>query len=458
MNLTELFNSFYNNFILRDIVAKIVPGVLLTFSIATLKYEPARVLQYVREASTIELAFATAASWVIAFGVQAMGEARGLIRLWPKELNTDDVRRHMVCFGRRATVEEKRIVERYVAIKEACGLGYLTLLITLGLVIAGETVRSAAGYGAGLEHALLNHKLLIVSTLLVSWALWWTHLAHLKRQYKFYNAVDEEAGFSKTDTQTECSLAESFAENPEVYDYYRVDYPSELIAQLMQASQLRSGDEALEIGAGSGKFTRHLLRAGLRIKCVEPAKGFVEFLKKHFESDIDISETKFENLDQAQTLYPLIVAAQSFHWIKWDVGLKKAAGLLAENGHLALVFYSTKIVDEELRNQLDQIYGKYPGVEARLPGSGPSSRQDPIEQIRKTGLYKEPRLLEFKQTCHHSSSEYRMLTATESQHKKLSADDRADLVDAACDAIKKNGGRLKTEYRFTLILAQRLSK
>jgi phospholipid N-methyltransferase len=456
-SLTELVNSFYNNFILRDIVAKIVPGVLLAFGVATLKYEPARILRFIREASTIELAFVTAASWVIAFGVQAMGEAVGLIRLWPRELTSDQARKRIVCFGRRATTEEKRIVERYVVIKEACGLGYLALLIALILILAGDAGRSVAGFGSAFLNSLSSHKLLIGSTSLLLTALWWTHHKHLKRQYDTYDAVDQESANHETNTdcRTERSLAESFAENPAVYDYYRVDYPAELVEHLMKASNLSRGHKALEIGAGSGKFTRHLLRAGLRVSCVEPANGFVEFLRKHFDSDIEITPSKFEDLDQTQTRYRLVIAAQSFHWIPWDEGLRKAASLLDQDGYLGLVFYSTKIVDGELHEQLDQIYGNYPAVAARLPGSGPSSRQTPVAKIQNIGLYKEPMLFEVKKTYYHSCSEYRMLAETESQHKKLNAGDRANLLEAACQVIKKNGGYIETEYRFTLILAQR---
>ena len=458
-NVTELVNSFYNNFILRDIVAKIVPGVLLAFSIATLKYEPSRVLKFIREASPIELAFVTAASWVISFGAQAMGEAVGLIRLWPRKLTSDQARKRIVCFGRRATAEEKRIVERYVVIKEACGLGYLALLIALFLILAGEAGRSAADFGSAFLTSVSNHKLLISSTLLVSVALAWTHRKHLERQYGTYDVVDEETAIYQTNTecQTERSLSESFAENPEVYDYYRVDYPDELIEYLVKSSKLRRGDKALEIGAGSGKFTRHLLRAGLQVSCVEPANGFIEFLKKHFHSDIEILPSRFEDLGQSQTRYRLVVAAQSFHWIPCVEGLRKAASLLEPDGYLGLVFYSTRIVNSELRDQLDQIYGKYPAVAARLPGSGPSSRQNPLSKIEDSGLYKEAMLFELKKTYHHSSSEYRMLAETESQHKKLNSADRANLLEAACRAIKQNGAYVETEYRFTLIVAQRLT-
>lgn len=453
--LTELINSFYNNFILRDIVAKIVPGFLLAFSIATLKYEPSRIFKFIREASATELAFVTAGSWVIAFGLQAMGEALGLIRLWPKDLNSEQARKRIVCFGRRATPEEKRIVERYVVIKEACGLGYLALLMSLVMIIAGEASRNGAG--AGLLHAVSNHKLLIGSTFLLAAAMWWTHCKHLKRQYDTYDAVDQE--YATDQAKTECqpprrSLAESFADNPETYDYYRVDYPVELIEHLMKASHLRTGDKVLEIGAGSGKLTRHLLRAGLRVSCIEPANGFIDFLTRHFNSDIEIIPSKFEDLGQTQTPYRLVIAAQSFHWIAWDEGLRKAASLLEQDGYLGLVFYSTRIMDSELLKQLDQIYGGYPAVAARLPGSGPSSRQDPMAEIRKAGVYKEPMLFEVKKTYHHLCSEYRMLAETESQHKKLDTGDRAKLLDAACQAIEKKGGRVETEYRFTLVLAQ----
>ena len=440
-------------------MAKIVPGVPLVFSIAALKYEPSRIVKFIREASPIELAFAIGGSWIAAFGLQAIGEALRLIRLWPSELTSDQARKRIICFGRRATAEEKRIVERYVVIKEACGLGYLALLIAFVLIFAGDAGRSVGGFGSVFFSSVSSHKLVIGSTLLLSVALWWTHHKHLERQYDTYDAVDHESANyqAQTDTRTERLLAESFADDPEVYDYYRVDYPAELVEYLMSASNLRPRQSALEIGAGSGKFTRPLLRAGLRVSCVEPANGFVEFLKKHFDSDIEISPTKFEDLKSGRR-YHLVIAAQSFHWIPWDEGLRKAAGLLEDDGFLGLVFYRTQIVDAALRDQLDHVYANYQVVGARLPGSGPSSRQKPVAEIRKVGLYKEPMLLEIKKNYHHSCSEYRMLAETESQHKKLTTGDRANLLQAACEVIKKNGGYIEAEYQFTLILAQKKTR
>jgi SAM-dependent methyltransferase len=458
-NLNELINSFYNNFILRDIVAKIIPGALLLFGITTLKYEPKHVFQFIREASAFETGFWIAASWVIAFGVQAIGEFTGFIRLWPKNQSIAESRNRIICFGRLANAEEKRIVERYVVIKEACGLGYLALTVALSLVVMGDAARKSIdmyGFCLALWNIASAHKLLISSAVVLSIALYWTHIKHLERQYATYDAVNEATGtlLNKMASGEDRDLSQSFADDPHIYDYYRVNYPEELVKRLISKSKLKRGDLVLEIGAGSGKLTHHLLHAGLRVRCVEPASAFVEFLNNHFGDNIEIVATKFESFDDSQIHYRLVTSAQAFHWVEWSRGLQKAAKLLEQGGYLGLIFFRTKIVNDALNGELDQIYGKYPSVEARLPGSGPSSRQDPAAKIREVGLFSEPLVVEFRRTYQHTSFEYRMLTLTESQHKKLGLKDRAALIDAACHAIKKHSGRVETEYIFTLYLAR----
>lgn len=459
-NIGELINSVYNNFVLRDIVGKIVPGALVLFGMASLRYAPERLFQFIRGATALETGFWIAAAWVVAFGVQAIGERTGLIRLWPKG-ECDSIpksRTEIICFGRRATADEKRIAERYVIIKEACGLGYFATAIALCLLVIGHEARRSNDvfeFANGLFQFALTNKLLFISAVVVLVGLYWTHLKHLERQYATYDAVKEVNTILQS-TRSDVDLSQSFADLPEIYDHYRVDYPGELVDQLVSKSRLKQGDMVLEIGAGSGKLTHHLLREGFNVTCVEPASSFVEFLKKRFENTqgLKIIQTRFEELETDTAKHRLIIAAQAFHWVDWNKGLRKTAEMLDSDGHLALIFYNTKIVNRALRKELDQIYSHYPRVEARLPGSGPSSRLNAAAKIKEINLFSEPLVIDFSKTYKHSTNDYKMLTLTESQHKKLAYEDRERLIGAACKAIEKHGGHIETEYTFTCYLAR----
>jgi len=197
----------------------------------------------------------------------------------------------------------------------------------------------------------------------------------------------------------ENNLALSFADDTELYDLVRPGYSSEIIQCLLEKTESLSHDSILEIGPGSGKLTKHLVNKGIHVSCVEPAAAFTEFLKGQFKGykNLDIVSGKFEDFEEiTEKKYDLVASAQAFHWIGWKVGLPKIRNLLAPNGYLALIWYSSNLAETKLSEELDLVYSKYPEVTARLPGSFPEKWKDPQQQIEESGFFRNLALSELQ--------------------------------------------------------------
>ena len=140
-NLRGLFDALYDRLVLRDFFGKIVPGLVL---LSTIYFCFARWQKVPSSIGCIENipSFAWLAifglAWMLTFSVQAFGESCGktykrqLIHYYPPEEFDNDKKflEFKGKFNEVAYPDEKRQMERFVVIKEACGNGYVTILIS----------------------------------------------------------------------------------------------------------------------------------------------------------------------------------------------------------------------------------------------------------------------------------------------------------------------------------------
>lgn len=255
----------------------------------------------------------------------------------------------------------------------------------------------------------------------------------------------------------ENNLALSFADDTELYDLVRPGYSSRVIQCLLETTKVLADKSILEIGPGSGKLTEHLVNTGLHVSCVEPAAAFFDFLKGRFEGyeNLSVVSDKFEDFEErTEQKYDLVASAQAFHWIGWKVGLPKIKNLLAPNGYLALIWYSSHLADTKLSRELDLVYSKYPEVTARLPGSFPEKWEDPQQKLKESGFFSNLDLAEFTERHRYTSLVYKFLASTQSQYKKLEPERREELLQESVAVIQSFGGFIDVDYRYFLHTAQ----
>lgn len=117
----------------------------------------------------------------------------------------------------------------------------------------------------------------------------------------------------------------------------RPDYPAEVSGWLTDTLDLEPGKTVIDLGAGTGKFTRPLLQTGARVIAVEP----VAAMRAKLSADLP----EVEVLDGSATSIPLpdeavdaIVCAQAFHWFATAEALAEMHRVLKPAGILGLIW------------------------------------------------------------------------------------------------------------------------
>ena len=156
--------------------------------------------------------------------------------------------------------------------------------------------------------------------------------------------VGQQRGDSK---QIPNGVSGPFDVNPYVgeggaYDSVRPAYPDEAVAAVLgpargggasvQSSPLRVAD----IGAGTGKMSELLVRAGARVDAVEPS----EAMRAQASSIPGVTwhDGVAEDTGLPDATFDIVVFAQSWHWVDSARAGAEAARILAPGGALAIVW------------------------------------------------------------------------------------------------------------------------
>ncbi|KAJ8462808.1 hypothetical protein ONZ45_g17803 [Pleurotus djamor] len=132
----------------------------------------------------------------------------------------------------------------------------------------------------------------------------------------------------------------------ELYDKARPSYQPYVLTALRQAVKGHQPLNIVEIGAGTGIFTRAMLAhedwassIGV-IKAIEPSEGMREqFTKTVVDPRVTVAEGSFDTTHVDDGFADLIVIAQAFHWCPdFDRAAAEFARILKPDGVLAMVW------------------------------------------------------------------------------------------------------------------------
>ena len=133
------------------------------------------------------------------------------------------------------------------------------------------------------------------------------------------------------------AAATGFAAASEAYQRGRPDYPAALADWLRDDLGLAPGRVALDLGAGTGKFTPLLRATGARLVAVEPVEAMrAQLAAAH--PDVEALAGDAERLPVADASVDAIVCAQSFHWFAKPAALAEMRRALKPGGALGLVW------------------------------------------------------------------------------------------------------------------------
>jgi SAM-dependent methyltransferase len=127
--------------------------------------------------------------------------------------------------------------------------------------------------------------------------------------------------------------AASFDGVARVYDASRPSYPIEAVEWLVP----QAARTVVDVGAGTGKFTRLLQRPGRTVIAVEPSQGMRSELAALLP-DVPVREGSGESIPLPDAVADALVFAQAWHWVDPPAASAEAARVLRPGGSLGLVW------------------------------------------------------------------------------------------------------------------------
>jgi SAM-dependent methyltransferase len=242
-----------------------------------------------------------------------------------------------------------------------------------------------------------------------------------------------------------------FGEIADQYEAARPSYPDGVFDTIIEYGGLRAGDLALEVGAGTGKATDSFVARGLSVHALEPSPEMARVLRA---KGVTVEETTFEEWPVQRDNFPLVFAAQSWHWVRGDDRYEKAADALVPGGTIALFWNAGRAHPEPFKRDNDALY-------QRLAPELTDSIGDKwtpevlVGDIAECGAFAP--MVERKVTWRtsYTSAEWTRLLETHSGHRMLPADTRAQLHREIGAAIDAHGGLLPVVYDTLIYLATR---
>jgi SAM-dependent methyltransferase len=133
------------------------------------------------------------------------------------------------------------------------------------------------------------------------------------------------------------TAAEGFTAGAASYVAGRPEYPAALERWLAHELALGRGKTVLDLGAGTGKFSRSLLSAGATVIAVEPVAAMRKQLVRQYPL-VDARSGSAEQIPLPDASVNAVVCAQSFHWFATPASLREIHRVLQPNGAFALVW------------------------------------------------------------------------------------------------------------------------
>lgn len=141
--------------------------------------------------------------------------------------------------------------------------------------------------------------------------------------------------------QIHAVAASGYQMGAQAYERGRPGYPSAAVHLLTEVTGLGAGQIAVDVGAGTGKWTTHLVGTGASVIAVEPVEAMRALLREAEPQAHAIAGTA-EALPIATAAVHTVTVATAVHWFDLPVAVPELVRVVRPGGHVAI-----------LRNQRD---------------------------------------------------------------------------------------------------------
>jgi SAM-dependent methyltransferase len=179
-----------------------------------------------------------------------------------------------------------------------------------------------------------------------------------------------------------------YTEHASHYDK-RADYSSDAIEDLLKAIDCSPSRPVADIGAGTGKLTKELLKHGLSVKSVEPneamrAIGVQNTKGKSATWSIGTGEATGLSSGSVYAVF----FGSSFNVVDQRLTLSEVSRILVPNGWFACM-WNHRDLDDPIQQRIESI------IKSSIPSySYGSRREDPTDVIDTSGYFSATRSIE----------------------------------------------------------------
>lgn len=170
------------------------------------------------------------------------------------------------------------------------------------------------------------------------------------------------------------------------YERARPDYPARAVRFLGRTLHVGPGATVVELGSGTGKFTRAIARWGAARVAIEPTRGMREEFRRVVPEVLVLDGTA-EEIPLPDSIADAIVSAQAFHWFRPGPTLREMRRVLRPGGGVGLVWNTRE--HRGWSRELDALLREYRytsrsrmrrGAPWRAAFSRPGSGFEPLER------------------------------------------------------------------------------
>lgn len=138
-------------------------------------------------------------------------------------------------------------------------------------------------------------------------------------------------------TEVHPIAAEGYGQGAQVYARGRPVFPPQALDWMKDELLLGPGRLALDLGAGTGKFTKLLARTGAEVVAIEPVAAMLALLAAD-QPAVKTLRAAAEHLPLASSSADAVICAQSFHWFANPAALAEIRRVLKPGGMLGLIW------------------------------------------------------------------------------------------------------------------------
>lgn len=255
---------------------------------------------------------------------------------------------------------------------------------------------------------------------------------------------------------------DTFNEIAKEYEKYRPPYPEQLFRDILDYSELKSNNEILEIGCGTGQATSGFVKFGYsNITAIELGENLAELTREKFKDrpSVRIINSQFETWNHENVHFNLAISGTAFHFIQpQELGYRKVFDLLRDQGSIAF-FWTVHVPSyHEPYNEIRELYRKYaPQLDDSQNPSMEQIMEDRSKLTLKDGLFEDLKVMQYTWEQLFTASEYISLLNTNSRHRLVPEGIRNELFREIREVIERHGGNLVKPQAVVSFLAKKKS-